>query len=1565
MELALRIEDGRGLRSGPFGGTGCAGTHVGVGPGASNPNSRPAPDHVADVVVRAEPSHTVRSVADAVADALGLAIEAGFPVASRGDGSSRLDDRLTVVEAGLVSGDTLVVGGLVPAPVDPADRPRLVVTSGPDAGRSIPLGWGTHLVGRDAGCDLVLSDPQVSRQHLELEVAAGTEAGAGAGSTVTLRVLAPDRNPVRTGGEAVVEEVAVQPEQVVRLGATTLVVRHGLSGKPGRRGHRGGPDVFGQLPFHRTPYFPAPVRDAVVEPVSEIPSRPEPSRFAYLSALLPVVMGVSFALMLGSPRYLLFAVFSPIMVIGNWFDQRRRSGKDFARSVERFDEELEVKAVEVHRALADERDRRFAAAPDVAALAARAKDRAAELWVRDRSAVDFLDLRVGVGDLPATLEVRHNDQGDAEFRDQVVEAYGPTDVLTDVPLSLPIADLGVVGLIGRSNETTALASSLILQAACLHSPEDLVVAAGVAPGREMVEWLKWLPHTHSTSSPLAGPHLVESRQGIDALMAELGAEAIRRTERGTGGGNGGEGRRFPWILVLLDQSLEPDAAMVSRLLDGSPGAGISVVWVTDLAERVPRQTTAVIDCRPAASGTLSRITSTDPDVADRLIDPDRVSATLALETAMALAPVRDASSANAVTAIPRVVSLFTALGVESVDADWVIDRWKVDRGYSLKGPIGHTEQGPLLLDLVEHGPHGLIGGTSGAGKSELVMSLVAGLIAENPPSRVNFLFIDYKGGASSDLFRDVPHTVGYVTNLDGLLAMRALTSLRAELNRRMNLLQGRAKDLAEMIERYPDEAPPSLVIVVDEFATLVKEIPDFVAGMVDIAQRGRSLGIHLLLATQRPSGAVNDNIKANTNLRISLRMLDGGESTSVIGSPDAAAIPAPLRGRGYARLGAGELVAFQSAWSGAPLLAESGTPPVGVRPFGRVPAAMAASAILAEAASGTAASEPEANASGRTQIDALLDSVVEAAERLGLERGQAPWLDVLPPVLPLDDAIAGLPAPEADTPAAPGSKVVIGMIDDPEAQAQYPAVVDLARSGGLVIAGTGGSGKSTALVTAAMSAAIEDDRTGGGRLTIFGLDFASRELIGLNKLPQCGAVAAGDDLEAVTRVIDRLDGEFERRRAALAESVARSEPAPIETSVLLLIDGLDALVQLLEQGSAAAGLATFQAALMRLITEGRQVGIYPILATSRATAVRSSISSAISSRLILRQADVQGYSEAGLSSAQAKDLDLAPGQGFLDGSTLIQVACLAGPEPVAANPDPLDGEPGTGAEPAAGGAMARSGARDRAADRQRQREREHLAERAGELRGRVDPRLVTSALPRRVPLLETGDAVGGVGDVGVGDPLRPVVGLADLTGAPYELDIRHANLSIVGDPRSGRSSALAVIGRQAAAAGAEVWVVASPGSPLGSLAEVSRSCRAEGEERAEFLAELAELATTHPPDSDAAPRLLLIDDYDLLPENDRAVTGPLEQLLGAPSVRWVAAGGKPRGFSASPVSQLVRGARSMVYLRPHDPREAQEVIGVPAPWHPGLPMVEGRGFAVVDRMATIVQFSDPFTDQQA
>lgn len=1482
MEIYLRVEKGRTDRD--------RRGFISAAPGSSHA------DRFVDLTVRVEPSHTIRDVADAVADYLRVDLPDNFAVSRIDVGlaeAGQLHDSLTVSEAGLLSGQTLVLGRTRSYRAAAGGGMFLAVASGPDTGREFDLIPGSYLVGRDETCEVVLTDPQVSRRHLILTV--------GADDTVTVDVLAKDRNEVRTGGHRITDSTVIKRGDAIRLGASSLVTRT-------RPSMRTAPiDAFGQVPFHRTPYFPAPVKAVEVEAIRDIPSRPEKSRFAYLSALLPLLMGITLAVLFERPQYLLFAVFSPVMVVGNYFEQRRRSGRKFDQSVERFDEALILKTKEVHEALSSERSRRFTATPDIAQLKDRAVSRAVDLWVRDRDAYDFLSLRVGMGDLATALQVNYTQSGDPEYRDMVTEAYGETEVMTDVPVMLNLSELGVVGLVGRAAETTDLASSLAIQAACLHSPEDLVVLAALAPARGLTDWLKWTPHSRSSSSPLDGEHLVGTKAAADQMIVDLVNEAARR------GSGTGDVKQFPWLLVFLDRALEPDAAAVSRLLDICPAAGISVVWLTDTRERVPRQAQAVVECQPPLSGELSMISFTDPDTDDRFVDIDRATPEFAAKTGMALAPLRDASSANAATAIPKIVPLFTALGLEAIDGYWIEQQWKTDRGYALQGPIGYTDSGPLILDIVEHGPHGLIGGTSGAGKSELVMSMVAGLIAYNPPTKINFLFIDYKGGASSDLFKDVPHTVGYVTNLDGLLAMRALTSLRAELNRRMNLMQGKAKDLAEMIEKHPEDAPPSLVIVVDEFATLVKEIPDFVTGIVDIAQRGRSLGIHLMLATQRPSGSVNDNIKANTNLRISLRMLDGAESSAVIGVPDAAAIPAPLKGRGFAKMGPGELVAFQSAWSGAPLLAESGTPPVVVSPFGSaagqplaITAAMAKQNGTSAPPADAAPSEPE-----RTQIDALLAAVCETGKKLGYRRGRAPWLEVLPSVIPLDEVRR---RHRCDNPSEPGARIVIGMIDDPASQAQYPAELNLARSGGLILSGTGGSGKSTMLMTAAISAAMDDSELGGGNLTIFALDFASRELGGLNRLPQCGGVAAGDDLEAVTRIIGLLHREFERRRQALADAVAKAEAPHKETSVLFLIDGMEAVTQAMEQGPGAGALGSAYGELTKILTDGRQVGIYPIIATSRRAAIRSALTSAISDRLTLRQADAQGYSESGISAADAKDLELQPGQGFFNGATVLQVLSLL----------PQDA-PGT------------------MTDEERERlGRERLAEVAETLVGRVDTRLVTEPLPQSVELLPSPD------------PLRPVIGLANLTGSPFSLDLTHNNVSVIGDPRTGRSSALATIGGQAAAAGTELWVLGSPSSPLRSLTEASMSCFAEGQERAEFLEGLASVAE----ESGVENRLFLLDDYDLLPDNDRDLIGPLERLLG--SVRYVAAGPKPRGFSSSSIVQQVKACRTIIYLQPHDDRESHEVLGVPVPWHPGLPMVEGRGFVVVDRVPTMVQFSNPF-----
>ena len=232
--------------------------------------------------------------------------------------------------------------------------------------------------------------------------------------------------------------------------------------------------------------------------------------------------------------------------------------------------------------------------------------------------------------------------------------------------------------------------------------------------------------------------------------------------------------------------------------------------------------------------------------------------------------------------------------------------------------IGACYDGPFGVDLRQDGPHALIAGTTGAGKSELLQTMIASLACANRPDEMTFVLVDYKGGSAFKDCVHLPHVTGLVTDLDAHLTQRALASLSAELTRRERCWPPPGPRTSRNTPNAGGRQPrrpgplPRLVIVIDEFASLVRDLPDFVTGLVDIAQRGRSLGIHLILATQRPSGVVSADIRANTNLRIALRVTDAAESTDVIDAPDAAQISRATPGRGYVRLGHASLVPFQA-----------------------------------------------------------------------------------------------------------------------------------------------------------------------------------------------------------------------------------------------------------------------------------------------------------------------------------------------------------------------------------------------------------------------------------------------------------------------------------------------------------------------------------------------------------------------------------------------------------------------------------------------------------------------------
>jgi S-DNA-T family DNA segregation ATPase FtsK/SpoIIIE len=997
--------------------------------------------HAGDVAVDIDPADTVAALADALGTYAAQRGATG-PVAVAGGGPCTLVREVTgrpldragrVMDSGLVSGETVRLS----AAVDDAWVPdgdtgpgtlSLDITAGPEAGRLIALRPGTVVVGRGATCRVAIDDPTLSREHFAVQMDAGGE--------VTIISNPEATNGTIVAGVPLTDPRPVEPGDVIEAGASVFVVRAATSEDTRRR------DRMGQVPFNRVPYRRTVVMPQALPEMAAPPEHQAARKLSLATAMMPAASAAVMFAMFKSPTILIMAVASPVMLIYRHFADKRGGKRSYRKGKAAFLEALAEREVEVDDAVDEEWATRLAASPDLAEMAHQATQHMPRLWERDRLAGDLLHLRLGLGEVPSQVTSDVGRGGDPDLQSEAAERLAHHRVVPDAPVTVDLVEAGVVGLWGDRDQVDAVGRSLVAQAACLHSPEDLVVAAGLGvTALAGFSWLKWLPHVRSSTSPLEGEHLAVGSDDTRRLLAGLLAVAAARGER-TGTGSAGKPSVWPRVMVVLDEATEVDRALLSQLLDVASEVGIHVLWLGESGLQLPRQCRAVVAC--PGRGAAGRVAFTDPMLADKVVELDGTSPATATSIARALAPLRDASAASQTTAIPRIVPLLDAVGIDRPSADVIVDRWETPRGYDLDFPIGIAADGPFRLDLVEQGPHTLIGGTSGAGKSELLQTLVLSLSANHPPTRLNFLFVDYKGGASSAEFRDLPHTVGYVTNLNGRMSMRALTSLRAELQRRMSLLEGKAKDLREMLTVDPEAAPPSLVIVVDEFAALVKEIPDFVAGIVDIAQRGRSLGVHLILATQRPTGVVNDNILANTNLRISLRMLDPADSNNVIGTRDAAEIPVPLKGRAYARTGPTSLVPFQCAWSGAPYVTGAERRSASVRDFtlgGSLSPQAAGSAkpttgSVASAAS-AAAAPVEAGAAVRGNVFAKEGRSPAVAAALAATAPSAmPGLVEPPPPPPPGLSLVGSASTPADGQPPPPPPFALVPEAEPEAEPQ-------------------------------------------------------------------------------------------------------------------------------------------------------------------------------------------------------------------------------------------------------------------------------------------------------------------------------------------------------------------------------------------------------------------------------------------------------------------------------------------------------------------------------------------------
>jgi DNA segregation ATPase FtsK/SpoIIIE, S-DNA-T family len=1162
-----------------------------------------------DLALDALAGHTVADLAAAAAAELGEPDSAALWCERRGRG---LDPGTALIEAGLRWGDRLALGPIVREATQVGGRPRveLAVGSGPCAGQRWELGDGSFRLGRDPTADVHIDDPSISRDHLEVRVTEGevsvVDIESANGAALDGARLRPNREYRLAEGEE------------LELGRTMVRVR-----SLGPTSDSGVPLVAGRLEFNRPPRVRSrwePFEEELPPP----PSRGRRARLPLAASLLPLAAGLLLFFLLDSPVMLAIAGLSPLMAIGSYVGDRRSGKKSFGKDAAAFRRRLEEVTADLDRSLAEETVRRRADLPDAATLIARVRELAPSIWERRRDDEDFLTLRVGVADLSARSGFSVARGGDAELREEVEAALETRRTVTAVPVPLELARVGAVGLAGAHGAARGLARWLVLQAAILHSPDDLVIVAALGESAATEwEWLKWLPHLRPDRLGALVPGVGIGRAAAQRTLGEVGERLSLRNVR-----DRREMAREPYVLLLLDESLGLDRSLVGTLLDDASDRGVAAIWLGAQERDLPGQVGAIVTARRDRA--VLDFTDVGSGELIEEVSADSVAARLAEETARRLAPLRDISERGRAGDIPRRVALLELLGLAPPTAAGLSHRWE-RWSDGLRVTIGVGADGPLTIDLPAEGPHALIAGTTGSGKSELLRTFVAAAAAAVPPDRLIFLLVDYKGGAAFAPCAGLPHVVDVVSDLDDHLAERALVSLEAELKRReRTLAEHGAKDLRELLRRRPDIAPPLLVIAVDEFAKLREEIPEFVDGVVDIAQRGRSLGVHMVLAAQTLRNAFTPAIRANTNLRVALRVADASESEDVIGSPLADRIPAGegSRGRAFVRTGSGaaELRELQTAYvSGhsAPLLGGE----LRVSAFGSAGGGPTGDDL---------GERPESDV--ENDLTALAEAARDARSDLGLVEPAPPWLPVLPDLLGLDDL--------DQRGAAPG-RAVVGLVDLPRRQLQVPLVLDLPKAGNVAIFGGGGSGRTTALATTALAlagAATPAD------LNLFVLDAGGGHLAPLAGLPHCAGVVGVDDEERVERLFRELQRRIERSVASRRAGGAGDAVVP--QRAVLLLDDIGAFAQQYDR----PGYGLVYESLQRVLGAGRGAGVHVVLTAARRGDLRAALAAHVDQRLVLRMPTEEDMRALGLEARAIRGARLPPGRGFTADSEEFQLA---------------------------------------------------------------------------------------------------------------------------------------------------------------------------------------------------------------------------------------------------------------------------------------------------------------------
>lgn len=818
------------------------------------------------------------------------------------------------------------------------------------------------------------------------------------------------------------------------------------------------------------------------------------------------------------------------------------------------------------------------------------------LWERGYGQNDFLRLRVGRGEGTLDAEINYSERkftvDDDNLQDELYTLCEKPKTLTNVPVTYSLFDHYVSGVVGERNRVVDFVKGIIFQIAALYSYDEVKLVFLYDECEEkQFEFVKWLPHVWDNDMKFR--FIATNNNEVKEVSAYL--ESIIEYRSNINPTQLEEESPY-YIICSFSKDLSVRAEMIKQVLSKKENIHFSVFNALDELKNLPKECSMVVELNQQGGKLYNK-----NDISGESVNftPDISLTVDPLDLSVKLANISlDSLASN--FKLPKMITFLEMFGAGKVEHLNALNRWQEnDPTKSLAAIVGVDTLGDTFrLDLHEkfHGPHGLVAGMTGSGKSEFIITYILSLAVNYHPDEVAFILIDYKGGGMAKSFEKLPHTAGIITNLDGAAIKRSLVSIESELKRRQAIFAKAGKqvgvsniDIYKYQKLYREgtvsEPLQHLFIISDEFAELKTQQPEFMTQLVSAARIGRSLGVHLILATQKPSGVVDDQIWSNSKFRVCLKVQDRSDSMDMLKRPEAAELTDT--GRFYLQVGYNELFELgQSAWAGAPyypsdkVVVDKDNSVVVIDKNGH--AVKSAKLDVNRAKFGDA----------KKQLDVITEYLRKIAEEEGI-KVRPLWLEPIPANILVKDIKNKYNVASERFMLNP----LIGEYDDPAHQQQCVLRLPISQEGNVVVYGAAGCGKTTFLNAMVYSLITEHT---ADEVNIYLLDFASETLRAFAKAPQVGDVILSHEAEKVSNLFKMLQREVEQRKRLFADYggdyrsyiKASGETLP---SIVVAINNFAAFTEMYEEKEEAVSF---------LAREGTKYGIYFVLTSLGTNGVR-------------------------------------------------------------------------------------------------------------------------------------------------------------------------------------------------------------------------------------------------------------------------------------------------------------------------------------------------------------------------